>query len=266
MRCFVLGLGLGVQGVALGTLLAEMAAAAVGLAIAARHLRGLGGRWDFGQLRAADRMRRTIAVNRDIMIRSAALIVAFAWFMTHSASQGDTILAANAVLMQFVAFAAFFLDGLAFAAEALVGKAVGAADRVGLHAAMRMTTWWAAGVAAAACIVFALTGSTVIDVLTVDEGVRAAARIYLPWAVATPIVSVWAFQLDGIFVGATRTAEMRNAMLVALAIFLLAWWLLTPLHNHGLWAALYVLYAARAGTLACYLRALLRSVPARVRS
>jgi MATE family multidrug resistance protein len=257
---FVLGLGLGVQGVALGTLLAEMAAAAVGLAIAARHLRGLGGRWEFAQLRAADRMGRTLAVNRDIMIRSAALTVAFAWFMTQSASQGDTTLAANAVLMQFVTFAAFFLDGLAFAAEALVGKAVGAADRVGLRAAMRMTTWWAVGVAAAACIVFALMGSGVIDMLTVDEGVRAMARIYLPWAVVTPLVSVWAFQLDGIFIGATRTAEMRNAMLVALPIFLFAWWLLTPLLNHGLWAALYVLYAARAGTLCYYLPALMRSV------
>ena len=217
---FVLGLGLGVQGVGLGTLLAEMIAAAVGLAIAARHLRRLGGRWDFAHLRAGDRMRRTIAVNRDIMIRSAALIVAFAWFMAHSASQGDTILAANAVLMQFVTFAAFFLDGLAFAAEALIGKAVGAADRVGLNAAARLTTGWAAGVAAAACMVFAVTGGTIIDLLSVDEGVRATARIYLPWAVVTPLVSVWAFQLDGIFVGATRTAEMRNAMLAALVIFL----------------------------------------------
>ena len=259
---FVLGLGLGVQGVGLGTLLAEMIAATVGLAIAARHLRRLGGRWDFAHLRAGDRMRRTIAVNRDIMIRSAALIVAFAWFMAHSASQGDTILAANAVLMQFVTFAAFFLDGLAFAAEALIGKAVGAADRVGLNAAARLTTGWAAGVAAVACMVFAVTGGTIIDLLSVDEGVRATARIYLPWAVVTPLVSVWAFQLDGIFVGATRTAEMRNAMLAALVIFLIAWWLLTPLHNHGLWAALYVLYAARAGTLGCYFPALVRSVPA----
>jgi len=259
---FVLGLNLGVQGVGLGTLLAEMIAAGVGLAIAARHLRRVGGHWGWAQLRAGDRMRRTIAVNRDIMIRSAALIVAFAWFMAHSATQGDTILAANAVLMQFVTFAAFFLDGLAFAAEALIGKAVGASDRTGLSAAARLTTGWAAGVAAAACVVFAVAGEVIIDLLTVDESVRATARIYLPWAVVTPLVSVWAFQLDGIFVGATRTAEMRNAMLAALAIFLLAWWLLTPLQNHGLWAALCVLYAARAGTLAYYFPALVRSVPA----
>jgi MATE family multidrug resistance protein len=166
------------------------------------------------------------------------------------------------VLMHFVTFAAFFLDGLAFAAEALVGKAVGAAHRAGLRAAARMTTWWAAAVAAAACIVFALAGSAIVELLTVDAGVRAAAGVYLPWAIVAPIVSVWAFQLDGIFIGATRTAQMRNAMLLALAIFLAAWWLLRPFANHGLWASLYVLYAARAGTLAYYWPGLVRSVPA----
>jgi MATE family multidrug resistance protein len=164
--------------------------------------------------------------------------------------------------MHFVTFAAFFLDGLAFAAEALVGQAAGAANRAGLWAAARMTTWWAASVAVAGCGVFALLGSTVIDTLTVDAGVRTTARTYLPWAVMAPIVSVWAFQLDGIFIGATRTAQMRNAMLAALAIFLFAWWSLAPFGNHGLWAALYVLYAARAGTLSYCLPGLLRSVPA----
>lgn len=259
---FVLGLGLGVQGVAMGTLFAEITAAAVGLVIAARHLRALGGRWDFAQLRAANRLARTIAVNRDIMIRSAALIVAFAWFMAEGARQGDTILAANAVLMHFVTLAAFFLDGLAFAAEALVGQAVGAAHRAGLRNAASLTTGWAAAIAAVACGVFALTGAWIVDLLTVDQGVRAAARVYLPWAVGAPLVSVWAFQLDGIFIGATRTAQMRNAMLMALAIFLSAWWLLRPFGNHGLWAALYVLYAARAGTLAYHWPSLVRSVPA----
>jgi MATE family multidrug resistance protein len=259
---FVLGYGLGVEGVGTATLLAEVVAAVAGLGIAARHLRAVGGRWDFAQLRAADRMARTIAVNRDIMIRSAALIGAFTWFMAQGARQGDTILAVNAVLMHFVTFAAFFLDGLAFAAEALVGKAVGAAHRAGLRAAARMTTCWAAGVAVAACTVFAFAGTGIVDLLTVDAGVRETARVYLPWAVLAPVVSVWAFQLDGIFIGATRTAQMRNAMLVALAIFLFAWWVLQPFGNHGLWAALYVHYAARAGTLAYHWPALVRSVPA----
>ena len=258
----VLGLDMGVQGVALGTVVAEVFAAVVGLAIAARHLRGLGGHWDFARLAAPDRIRRTIAVNRDIMIRSAALISVFAWFMAQGARQGDTILAANAVLMHFIAVAAFFLDGLAFAAEALVGRAVGSANRERFTAAARMTTWWAAGVALLASLSFALLGTVFVDTLTVDPAVRATARTYLPWAAASPLVGVWCFQLDGIFIGATRTAQMRNAMLMSLAIFLVAWWVLAPFGNHGLWASLYVHYAARTATLFYCLPALVRSVPA----
>ena len=258
---FVLGLGLGVQGVALGTLLAEMAAAAAGLLIAARHLRRLGGRWDHDRLLAGDRLRRTIGVNGDIMVRSLALIVAFVWFMAQGAKQGEEILAANAVLMHFIGVAAFFLDGLAFAAEALVGKAVGAAERAGLLAAARITTWWAAGSALLASVAFALLGPAIIDLLATDPGVRAAARAYLPWAALGPLIGVWCFQLDGIFIGATRTVQMRNAGLASLAIFLAAWWALQPFGNHGLWAALYVHYAARALTLFYCFPALVRAVP-----
>lgn len=260
---FVLGFEMGVQGVALGTVMAEIVAAIVGFAIAARHLRRLGGSWDFARLAGAGRMGRTLAVNRDIMIRSLALIVAFAWFLAQGARQGDGILAANAVLTQFIGVAAFFLDGLAFAAEALVGKAVGAIDRAALTAAARMTTWWAGGVAAAMALVYALLGPIAIDLLTVDATVRSLARTYLPWAALAPLISVWAFQLDGIFIGATRTPEMRNAMLASLAIFLIAWWWLRPFGNHGLWAALYVHYAARAGTLLCYFPRLIRMTPVR---
>ncbi len=259
---FVLGLDMGVRGVAVGTLIAEVAAALVGVAIAARHLRGLGGRWNFARLAAPERIRRTLAVNRDIMIRSAALIFVFAWFMAHGARQGDTILAANAVLMNFIAVAAFFLDGLAFAAEALIGRAVGSANREGFTAAARMTTWWATGIALLASVLFAALGTLIVDALTVDPAVRAAARTYLPWAAASPLVGVWCFQLDGIFIGATRTAQMRNAMLLSLAIFLAAWWLLVPFGNHGLWASFYVHYAARAATLFSYYPALVRSIPA----
>jgi MATE family multidrug resistance protein len=257
---FVLGLDMGVKGVALGTVMAEVLAAIVGLVIAARHLRGLGGHWAFARLAAPDRIRRTIAVNRDIMIRSAALIFVFAWFMAQGARQGDTILAANAVLMHFIAVAAFFLDGLAFAAEALVGRAVGSANREGFTAAARMTTWWAAGVALLASLFFALLSTVFVDALTVDPAVRATARTYLPWAAVSPLVGVWCFQLDGIFIGATRTAQMRNAMLMSLAIFLVAWWALAPFGNHGLWASLYVHYAARTATLLYYFPALARSV------
>ena len=258
---FVLGLGWDVRGVALGTVLAEMAAAGVGLALALRHLRSLAAPWSWHGLLRGAALRRTLVVNGDIMVRSLALIFVFVWFMAQGARQGDVRLAANAVLMQFISVSAYFLDGLAFAAEAMVGQAIGAGRRVVFAAAARMTTLWAVAMAALASLLLALLGGPCIDLLTVDPGVRAAARDYLPWAAGAPLLGVWAFQLDGIFIGATRTADMRRAMLVSLAIFLLAWWLLRPWGNHGLWAALYVHYLARTATLSWYYPALLRSVP-----
>jgi MATE family multidrug resistance protein len=259
---FVLGFGWDVRGVALGTLLAEVVAMLVGGAIAWRYARGFGGRWARERLLSPERLRRTVAVNGDIMIRTLALVFVFCWFMAHGASQGDVILAANAVLMHFIAMAAFFLDGLAFAAEALVGRAVGAAHRAGLVAAARMTTYWAAGVAVLISIALMLLGPAFVDLLTVDVGARATSRMYMWWAVAAPLLGVWAFQLDGIFIGATRTADMRNAMLASLVIFLVAWWLLRPYGNHGLWGAFYVHYIARVITLFYYYPRLVRSVPA----
>ena len=258
---FVLVFEWDVQGVAVGTLLAECLAAVVGLGIAVRHVRRMGGRWSLAQLLDAARLKRTVAVSRDIMIRSLALIFVFAWFMAQGAKQGDVILAANAVLMHFISAGAFLLDGFAFAAEALVGRALGAARRAGVIAAARMTTIWAGGTAVAIAIVVAVLGAQFVDILTVDPAARAAARDYLPWAAAAPLLGVWAFQLDGIFIGATRSADMRRAGLASLAIFLVAWWMLTPLGNHGLWAALYIHYVARTGTLLYFYPGLIRSVP-----
>lgn len=257
---FVIGLGWDVSGVALGTVIAEVLAAGVGLFVAARYVEGLGGQWQLDRVFLPQQLRRTIVVNADIMIRSVALVFAFGWFTAQGARQGDVILAANAVLMHFVSVSAFFLDGLAFAAEVLVGRAVGAAHRKGLEAAARMTTFWSVGVALMISVVLALAGTLFIDVLTVDSASRLAARKYLPWAAAAPLLGVWAFQLDGIFIGATRTRDMRSAMLASLVVYLLAWWILTPFENHGLWAALYVHYVARVGTLAYFYPGLVRSV------
>jgi len=255
---FVLVLGLGVAGVAWGTLMAECVAAALGLAIAARHLSRLGGRWQRARLLERVAMTRTLAVNRDILIRSAALIAVFAWFVSNGARQGEVVLAANAVLMHFITVCAYFLDGLAFAAEALVGRAIGARDRAALLRTMHLTTGWAVAVAALASALLLAAGPWLVDLFTVDPLTRASARRYLPWAALAPLAGVWAFQLDGIFIGATRTPEMRNAMLLSLAIFLAGWWLLQGFGNHGLWAALYVHYAARTATLLRFLPRLIQ--------
>src|SRR6185295_11212101 len=258
---FVLGLGWNVKGVACGTLLAEWIAAAVGLALAARTLRGFGGSWRQAALFDLARLRRMLGVNRDIMIRTLALLAVFAWFLAQGAKAGDVVLAANSILMQFIGVAAFFLDALAFAAETLVGQAVGAAQRPGLRAAARGTTEIAVALAGCAVLLFALLGPPCIDLLTVDAAARATARQYLPWAVAAPLAGVWCFQLDGIFIGATRTRDMKHAMLLSLAIFLGGWWLLSGFGNHGLWASLYVHYAARTATLLARYPRLVRSVP-----
>jgi len=259
---FVLGFGWDVRGVAFGTLGAECIAAGVGLVIAWRHLRQIGGSFSVASLVVPERLRRTLAVSGDIMLRSLALIFVFVWFVAQGVRQGDVILAANAVLIHFTSVAAFFLDGLAFAAEALVGRALGARQRAGLIAAARLTTVWASGTALLIAAVIAVGGAYFIDAMTVDTATRAAARIYLPWAAASPLLGVWAFQLDGIFIGATRTAEMRNAMLMTVAIFLISWWLLRPFGNHGLWGALYVHYLARISTLLAYYPRLIRAVGA----
>lgn len=259
---FVLGFGWGVRGVAFGTVLAEFLAAGFALVIAGRSLRRTGAHWSLQQVLTLAHIRRLLLVNGDIMIRTLALQVAFLWFMSQGARHGDVVLAANSVLMQFIAVSAFFLDGLAFAAEALVGRAIGAAQRTAFNDAARMTTIWAAGIALLLTVVLTAFGTYFIDWLTVDARARAAARAYLPWAAAVPLLGVWAFQLDGIFIGATRTADMRNAMLVSLAIFFGAWWILRPFGNSGLWAAFYVHYAARTGSLLYYYPGLVRSVPA----
>ena len=246
---FVLVLDEGVAGVALGTVIAEWIAVVVGLALILRHLGGLP-HFTAARIFSATRMRKTLAINRDIMLRSIALVGVFLFFMAEGARMGDRMLAANAVLMHFIDTSAYFLDGLAFAAEALVGKAVGARDRSGVRSASLQTSIWAGAIALCASILLALFHGPIIDAITSDPITRQSARSYALWAAAGPIVGVWCFQLDGIFIGATRGTAMRNAMLVSTAVFFVAWWLLRPYANHGLWLAFHIFYLARFITLA----------------
>lgn len=257
---FVVGLEWGVAGVAAGTVIAESVAAVCGLVLAAFQLRRIGGAWDLARLKDAAALRRTILVNTDIMLRSLCLIFALAWFTAQGARAGDIVLAANAVLMQFVLASAIFLDGFAFAAEALVGGALGARSRAGLRKAMLYSTEWAAGTALAVTLVLFVGGNVFVAELTTDPEVQSAARSYLPWAAIAPLAGVWCFQLDGIFIGATHTAEMRNAMFASLLAYLAVWWALTPFGNTGLWAALIFFFLIRAVSLGAYLPRLLRAV------
>jgi MATE family multidrug resistance protein len=255
----VSGLGWSVQGVAFGTLIAEAVAAGGSLWLASRTLQARKSGLPWRLALDGDGLRRMIVVNADLMIRTLCLLFAMTFFTAQAARGGDVILAANEILLQFINLSAYLLDGFAFAAEVFTGRAIGAAKRARFRAAVRLSSICAASVAAAVSLVFAASGGALIDAMTTNAEVRAAARLYLPWAVAGPLAGVACFQLDGIFIGATRTAEMRNMMLISLAAFLASWAALTPLFgNHGLWASLIVFSIMRAITLGIRLPALER--------
>jgi MATE family multidrug resistance protein len=247
---FVMVFGWGVQGVAAATVIGEYAAMLVGLVLVYRILGELGGRWHRYSLWDRSRMRSLLRVNLNIFLRTVCLILAFFYFTSTGAKLGDVILAANAVLMHFQLFMAYSLDGFAHATEALAGSAYGARNKQAFRSAVRASTVFAAIAAGIYCLGYAVLGSFIIELITGIEEVRQTALDYLPWLIVTPLLSVWSFQLDGIFIGTTRTVEMRNAMMISLGIYLAAVWVLLPIWgNHGLWAALMVFMVARAVTL-----------------
>lgn len=255
---FVLGIGMGVTGVAWATLIAEWAGLMLGLWLArhALHAAMLAAR-NAATLFARDKLNRLLRVNGDIMIRSVLLQASFTSFLFLGAAQGDVTLAANQVLVQFLAITAFALDGFAFAAESLVGQAVGAYRPEKVRRASIVTSQWGVGGAIILGLVFWFGGGGIIDLLTTSPEVRAEARQYLVWMGFAPLIGVASWMYDGIFIGATLTREMRIAMLQAVAIYVVAVLTLPPLiGNHGLWAALMILNAARGATMArMYLRA-----------
>ena len=245
----VLGLNWGVEGVAWASFVAEWGGLALGLWLCRGALHRPASReWP----RVFDRVRlgRMAAVNGDILLRTLMLEVIFVSFMFYGTHLGDITLAANQVLLQFLLVTAFALDGFAFAAETLVGTALGARRRSDLRRSALMTSGWGMAIVLILSASFALFGGAVIDLLTTAEDVRAEARVYLGWMIAAPVIGCAAWMFDGIFIGATRTREMRNMMAVSLVVYLLAAIALVPvLGNHGLWAALLVSFVARGVTL-----------------
>ncbi|WP_154071393.1 MATE family efflux transporter [Bradyrhizobium lablabi] len=251
-------LNAGIAGAAIAAVVAEAAGLVLGLLIARRLT--------YGQPpvpRAAllDRAKllRMLAVNRDIMIRTAALIAAFLFFTAQGARSGDVTLAANAVLNNFLLVTAFFLDGLANAAEQLCGRTYGARDQSGFASAVRLVLFWGFGFALAVAATYALFGTNLIDIMTASEAVRRGAREVLWFVVLAPLLAVFAFAYDGIYIGATWARDMRNLMVLSLVIFLAAWLALRPFGNTGLWGAMLALYAARGGLQALRYPALLKA-------
>jgi MATE family multidrug resistance protein len=240
----VIGFGLGIAGAAIGTLLAEMAGVGLGFVI----LRRLGSnpfavRLDEVFDRAA--MMRTLVVNRDIMIRTMALLLAFAIFSAQGARSGDVTLAANAVLYNMFLIGGFFLDGFATAAETLCGQAAGARDERAFRRAVSLSLLWSLGFGLAVSLVFLASGGWFIDFVSTNEEVRSQARAHLVFAALTPLVGAAAFAFDGIYIGATWTRPMRDLMLAAFAAYAVVLGVAQELGNTGLWLSFLVFLAVR---------------------
>ncbi|MGR5064598.1 MATE family efflux transporter DinF [Photobacterium sp. DNB22_13_2] len=248
---FVLGFGWKVQGAAAASVLAEYSGLALGLWFVSRQ-------W-LSQALPAWRSKlgsilhgtgRLLKLNRDIFLRSLCLQLTFTFMTFQGATLGDNVVAANAVLMSFLMLVSYAMDGFAYAMEAMVGKAIGARNREELGRSLVGTTFWSLMISLVLTLAFAVFGRDIIALISDIPAVQQEAAQYLPWLAAVPLVAMWCFLLDGIFIGATRGREMRNSMFVATCCYFAIWWLLAGFGNHALWGAMLGFMAMRGIGLA----------------
>lgn len=247
---FGLVLGWGVTGVALATAAAEVVGMIVGLVIVSRQV-SLSHRPSRPDILDPNKLRQLFQLNADILIRSLILNGAFALLTRVGSSFGAVTLAANAVLMNIFMLSAFFLDGLAGAAEQLAGRAVGAGFRPAFDRTLRLTGFWSLAMAGMVGLFFIAFGQPMIRMLTTSPQVQETAATYLPWAALTGLTGALAFQMDGVFIGATWSREMRNMMVISFVIYCLSLAVTVPiLGNHGLWLSLNLFLLMRGFFLA----------------
>jgi len=246
--------GGGIEGVALATVISEALMLLLGIGLVYR-LKGFTFR-GWAAILDVDKLKRTLALNSDILIRSMILLFSFSFFAAQGSRLGEVTLAANAVLMNFFLLSAFMLDGFATATEQLVGRAIGARHRPAFDQAVRISLFWSALLSLMLFVFLMLVGPWMIDFLATNAAVRIEAKTYLIWAALTGLFGVLAFQMDGVFIGATWSSDMRNMMILSFIIYLLAWWWLMPLwQNHGLWLALEIFLGVRGVSLLVRLKA-----------
>ncbi len=250
---FVLGFNWGVEGVALASVLAEYLAMLFGFYLLRTQVRNAINHFNRTRLLARHALVKLFTVNTNIFIRTLCLLFAFSYFTAKSASQGEVILAANAILLHLQSIMAFGLDGFAHAVEALAGSAYGAGRQRVFRRAVLLTSFWGAVIALLAGLVYFVFGDAIITLFTSIDAVANTASHYLPWMVIAPILSVWSFQLDGIFIGTGHTRAMRNAMIFSLVAYLLLLQLTIPMFgNHGLFFGLAFFVLIRALSLLFY--------------
>lgn len=243
---FVVGLGWGVAGAAWATLVAEYGTMALAAVLVWRQLR------QGGQLNRQFKfsgMGRLVKLNRDIFLRTLCLQLCFSFVTLMGARLGDSVVAGNAVLMNFLLVISYALDGFAYSAEVEVGRAWGARDRNRLRQAVVLGWFWSGVTALLFTLLFALAGEGMIRMLTDIEAVRSHAQHYLPWVVALPLLAFSCFLFDGVYIGAALGRPMRNAMLISALGFFLLWWGFREFGNHGLWLALCGFMLLRGVTL-----------------
>ena len=253
---FVAVLDMGPAGIGLGTAIAEWVALAFGFLLIRNAFKARAALWD------REKLLKLFTANRDIMIRTMALLFSFAWFVNAGTRSGTAVLAGNEVLLQFVTVAAFVLDGFAFIAEKETGEAVGARDVGRLRRAVRVTSELALLSGALIACLFYVGGGWVIETFILDPQAQAAALAYLPFCAVMPLIGVLPFQLDGIFIGATQGRALRTAGVLAAIGYVGTDLLLQPFGNTGVWIAFLTMYLWRAGMLGLFWKGLVREVGA----
>ena len=249
---FVLGLDWGVVGSARASVIAEWTGALLGLALTQKSLRAYPGHIAWAALKVWQSWRPLLAVNRDIFIRSLALQSVFFMITVQGARLGDATVAANALLLNGLLLTAHALDGLAHAVEALCGHAIGAHDRQALRRSLVVAGGWSLLASVGFALLFAVFGHLFIAMQTNISSVRETADTYLPYLAVLPLIAVWSYLLDGLFIGATRAREMRNGMLLSVALLLPFAWALKGLGNHGLWLSFLLFMILRSAILAAF--------------
>ncbi|GGD83595.1 MATE family efflux transporter [Croceicoccus mobilis] len=262
----VWGAGLGAGGIGAGTAGAEWIALVTGIALCWR-INGAGPlallrRIPIQHLLDGAALRKLFAVNRDLMIRTIALLLVFTWLASSGARLGATTLAANHVLLQFISVAAFVLDAFAFTAEARVGAAIGAGSYSRFIRAIRLTSEFALAGGALIALAYWLLGASIIDAMITDDATYKAAVVFLPFTALVPFIGAPSWMLDGVFIGATRGKALRNAAVVTTGVYIALDLALRPYGNWGVWIAFTATYLLRAVTLGAYLPSLIRQIRA----
>jgi len=247
----VMGLEYGVEGVAAASVIAQYTGLGVGLILMKRELSHIKGDWQFDLILVKDKIKAMIAMNTDIFIRTVCLLSVFAWFTAQGAKMGDVILAANAILLQFLMFLSYALDGFAHAVEVLSGHGAGKKDRADFRHAVKETSKFAFLSSVLFSAVYFIFGGQIIGLFSNLQEVLETAETYMIWVAVLPVIAVWGYQLDGVFLGLTQTRVLRNMMLISVAIFIpLSLIFMEFWGNHGLWASFTIFMGLRAITVA----------------